>query len=291
MRVLKLKAYAKINLYLDVLGRREDGYHAIQTIMQSISLCDELRITSKSSGIEVLCSSPDLSNDQDNLVFKSASLLREYTGIKHGACIELGKNIPIGAGLAGGSADAAATLIGLNDFWSLNLPVDELMRLAARLGSDIPFCILGGAYLAEGRGEKLTKLNSFPRSEIVIAKPDLSLSTAEIYNKWDAIKTKRHPEISGVLKSLKQGNLVGICSGLANTLEDVVMEEHPEVRILKKELLQAGALGVLMSGSGPSVFAIIGTKEQAATICRILQGKYFAVTATPYMKGVEIVQD
>jgi len=291
LRVLKVKAYAKINLYLDVLSRRKDGYHAIQTIMQSIGLYDELQITSKPSEIEVQCTHPGLSNNQDNLVFKSAHLLRENGGIEHGASIRLKKNIPIGAGLAGGSADAAATLVGLNNLWDLNLPAEELQKLGAQLGSDVPFCLLGGTYLAKGRGERLTKLDSFPQAEILIAKPDLSLSTAEIYDKWDEIETKQHPEISGVLKSLIQNDLMGICSGLANALENVVVNKYPEVMILKRELLQAGALGALMSGSGPTVFAITNTKEKAAAICHILENRYFAIATTPSSRGVGIVQD
>lgn len=290
VRVLKLEAHAKINLYLDVLNQREDGYHEIQTLMQSVELSDELRIISQSSTIEICCDHPSLaSSPQDNLAFKAFKLLKDKTRTNRGAKIELKKNIPVGAGLAGGSADAAATLVGLNILWGLNLSLTELQELAAELGSDIPFCLEGGTLLAEGRGERLRKVSQFPEAFIIIAKPNFPLSTAKIYEQYDRMKGNANSDISKILRALEAGDLEEICSCLANALEEAVFKDYPQVKVVKEKFLEAGALGALMSGSGPSVFAIAETQEKALEISQAMEELTPLMITVPFRSGVEIV--
>ena len=289
MRILRLRAHAKINLYLDVLNLRDDGYHEIQTLMQSIALSDDLQIIPHSSTIEIHCDHPELANSEDNLAFKAAELLKDQTGIDKGVRIELNKRIPLGAGLAGGSADAAAVLTGLNKLWDLDLSLAQLQLLGAQLGSDVPFCLQGGTFWAEGRGEKLKEVNQFPEASIVIAAPNFSLSTAKIYGKWDEIGTRTNIDRSRLMKSMQAGDLGEACSYLANALEEVVFRSYPEVRELKSKSLEAGALGSLMSGSGPCVFSITESPKQAKKIATALSKFCSVFITSTAKKGIEIV--
>ena len=289
VKILRLKAHAKINLYLDVLSRREDGYHEIRTLMQSVGLCDELRVTLHPSSIEIQCDHPALADPAENLAFKAARLLQRVTGSSQGAKIEIIKNIPIAAGLAGGSADAAAVLIGLNRLWDTRLCASRLRELGAELGSDVPFCLEGGTFLAEGRGEKLERTSPLPEAFIVIATPKFSLSTAEIYEKWDARRPTVKEKLPGILRALDAGDLDQVGSNLANALEAVVLEDHPLVGKIKERSVQAGALGSIMSGSGPSVFAIAAGEDQAIAISKALDGMGLVVVTKPVGHGVEIV--
>lgn len=289
MNILRIRAHAKINLYLDVLNRREDGYHEIQTVMQSIGVYDELKINHLPSGISLRCKHPQLSNPQSNLALRAAQLLGDRTGSKNGAEIKLKKNIPIGAGLAGGSADAAGVLVGLNIMWGLDLTLRELQELGAELGSDIPFCLEGGTLLAEGRGEVLQKVSDFPDANIILAKPSFSLSAAEIYKQWDEGQKREHPDIHAFLNSLESCSLKAASANLANALEQVVFKTYPEVQTIKERCLEAGALGALMSGSGPSVFAVAQTSEQASRIHQMLQGLCPCLITASSPVGIEIV--
>ena len=289
MRILRLKAHAKINLYLNVLNRREEGYHEIQTLMQSVELSDEIRVMPLLSAIEVHCEHPGLANYQKNLAFKAAKLLKDSTGVNYGARIEIEKNIPLGAGLAGGSADAAAVFIALNRLWDTRLSLTELQGFGAKLGSDIPFCLQGGTFLASGRGEKLERITPFPEAAIVIATPEFSLSTAKIYHRWDEIGTTAGAELSDILGSMNSTDLPGICSKLTNSLEEVVFHDYPEVKEIKKRSLQAGALGCIMSGSGPSVFSIAETAKQALAISEELKELCSVVVTNPSRRGIEII--
>ncbi len=289
MRILRLRAHAKINLYLDVLNLRDDGYHEIQTLMQSIALSDDLQITHHPSTIKIHCNHPELANSQDNLAFKAAVLLKDQTGIDKGARIELDKRIPLGAGLAGGSADAAAVLTGLNKLWDLNLSSAQLQLLGAQLGSDIPFCLQGGTFWAEGRGEKLKEVSQFPEASVVIAAPRFSLSTAKIYGKWDEVGARTKTDQSRLMKSMQAGDLRETCFCLANALEEVVFRSYPLVSELKSKSLEAGALGSLMSGSGPCVFSIAESPKQAKKIAAALSGFCSVFITSTVKKGIEII--
>ncbi|MDI6822573.1 MAG: 4-(cytidine 5'-diphospho)-2-C-methyl-D-erythritol kinase [Actinomycetota bacterium] len=289
MKSLKLKAYAKINLYLDILGRRADGYHDIQSIMQTLELSDTLLIF-EHSRTEVICDSSFLSPDR-NLIWQAAKLLQERYKIKRGALIKLIKNIPVAAGLGGGSADAAAILIGLNLLWDLNLSLDRLQKLGEDLGSDVPFCVRGGTVLVEGKGERLTPLPDLPRASVVIARPSFELPTPRVYSEFDQGDTAPLSRLFLILKAIHDKDMKEICSNLANILERPVFRHHPEVRRLKETAISAGALGALMTGSGPSVFAIVDsetmTKKVAGELGKICPR---VITTAFYTQGVDILE-
>ena len=252
---LSLKAHAKINLTLEVLGKRPDGYHEVAMIMQSVSLHDTVTLSLRDSGISLACDRPDLPCDSGNLAFRAADLLRREYGVARGVQIELTKRIPLAAGLAGGSTDAAAVLKGLNRLWQLALPAAELERLAARLGSDVPFCLQGGTSLATGRGENLTALPDFSGHGVVLANPPLQVSTAWVYGNFRGSNQCR-PEVSRLRQWIGQQNFSAVAAALFNDLESVTIPAYPQIAAIKDQLLQAGAAGVLMSGSGPTVFAL-----------------------------------
>ena len=252
---LSLKAHAKINLTLEVLGKRPDGYHEVAMIMQSVSLHDTVTLSLRDSGISLACDRPDLPCDSGNLAFRAADLLRREVGVARGVQIELTKRIPLAAGLAGGSTDAAAVLKGLNRLWQLALPAAELERLAARLGSDVPFCLQGGTSLATGRGEILTALPDFSGHGVVLANPPLQVSTAWVYGNFRGSNQCR-PEVSRLRQWLGQQDFSAVAAALFNDLESVTIPAYPQIAAIKEQLLQAGAAGVLMSGSGPTVFAL-----------------------------------
>ena len=252
---LSLKAHAKINLTLEVLGKRPDGYHEVAMIMQSVSLHDTVTLSLRDSGISLACDRPDLPCDSGNLAFRAADLLRREVGVARGVQIELTKRIPLAAGLAGGSTDAAAVLKGLNRLWQLALPAVELERLAARLGSDVPFCLQGGTSLATGRGEILTALPDFSGHGVVLANPPLQVSTAWVYGNFRGANQCR-PEVSRLRQWFGQQDFSAVAAALFNDLESVTIPAYPQIAAIKEQLLQAGAAGVLMSGSGPTVFAL-----------------------------------
>jgi 4-diphosphocytidyl-2-C-methyl-D-erythritol kinase len=283
MKTLELRAHAKINLYLDVLGKRGDGYHDIQSVMQSLELADEISLSERSLDIEVVCSSP--LPREENLAWKAAKLLRDEVGVEGGVLIEITKHIPIAAGLAGGSADVAAVLVGLNLLWGLDLSHDRLLELGERIGADVPFCLKGGTCLVEGKGERVTSLASLPHVWTVVAKPDFEVPAGWAYGRLDRMGVSSLLSISEVLAALERKDLRGIGSVLANIFERVTIEEHPEIESLKKKFIEAGALGALMSGSGPSVFALFEGKEEAEKAARLLENlcSTVIVTATyPY---------
>ena len=253
---LSLKAHAKINLTLEVLGKRPDGYHEVAMIMQSVSLHDTVTLSLRDSGISLACDRPDLPCDSGNLAFRAADLLRREVGVARGVQIELTKRIPLAAGLAGGSTDAAAVLKGLNRLWQLALPAAELERLAARLGSDVPFCLQGGTSLATGRGEILTALPDFAGQGVVLANPPLAVSTAWVYGNYRRPTGDRRRDIHVLRRSIEQQDFLAVADTLFNDLETVTVPAYPQVADIKAQLLQAGAAGVLMSGSGPTVFAL-----------------------------------
>ncbi len=267
------KAYAKINLGLDVIGRLENGYHEVKMIMQTVDIYDVLTLKKISEGIVVTTDNGELPTDDNNLIYKAARLMKEKYGVQDGISIHLEKNIPIAAGMAGGSTDAAAAFLGMNELFGLGASLSELQELGVKVGADVPYCIMGGTALAEGIGEKLSELPAPPDCYLVVAKPDINVSTKYVYEHLDEEGVPAHPDIDGMIQSLKQGDLRGIASRLGNVLEMVTVREHTIITDIKKSMLESGALGSLMSGSGPTVFGIFEEREKAETATELLKNK------------------
>lgn len=250
------KAFAKINLTLDVLGKRADGYHEVSMVMQAISLHDTVDFHKRAAGISLSCNAADLPCDHGNLAFRAAALLQQECGVTEGVHIELVKRIPLAAGLAGGSSDAAAVLRGLNQLWQLGLGQQELERLAARLGSDVPFCLWGGTVLATGRGEVLQPLADFAGIGVVLAHPPIPVSTAWVYGRFSQRQTAGAQHNAAMRQAIGQRDFPAVADNLFNALESVTEPAHPQITAIKEAMRDAGASGVLMSGSGPTVFAL-----------------------------------
>ncbi len=258
------EAYAKINLGLDVLRKREDGYHEVRMIMQTVGISDtlEFQVTDQ-PGIEIKSDSGEVPCDDSNLIYKAAKLLMDEFDITGGLSVRLEKRIPVAAGMAGGSTDAAATLRAVNKLFSLGLSNEELAKRGKAIGADVPYCVAGGTALCEGIGEILTPINGMPELHLVVAKPAVSVSTAFVYGNLKASEIKNHPDIDGMARAIEAGDVRGIASRLGNVLESVTLPEYPVITRIKQTLKDLGALGVLMSGSGPTVFAIFKDKEKA----------------------------
>lgn len=264
MEQITKKAYAKINLGLDVLRRREDGYHEVKMIMQTVDIYDTLIFRKKAEpGITLKVDKEELSTGSDNLICRAAALLFSKADIAEGIEISLQKKIPIAAGMAGGSTDAAATLTGVNELFSLGYSLEQLQTLGVTLGADIPYCLEGGTALSEGIGEILARLPAPPQCTLVIAKPDINVSTKFVYENLHANTLSYHPDIDGMAEAIKAGNLRGITDRLGNVLETVTVREYPVIDTIKELMKNAGAENALMSGSGPTVFGIF-TKEESA---------------------------
>ena len=253
---ITLSAYAKINLALEVLGKRPDGFHEVAMIMQSVSLHDTVTMTLRDEGLTLVCDNSSLPCDDSNLAYRAADLLRQKFGVGKGVHIELIKRIPMAAGLAGGSTDAAAVLKGLNVLWNLALSPVELERLAACLGSDAPFCLWGGTSLATGRGELLEPLPDFGGHGVVLANPPLQVSTAWAYGNFQRNLRPRLTDIPAMRGAIALHDFQLVAVQLFNELESVTIPAHPQIAVLKERLAKGGAAGVLMSGSGPTVFAL-----------------------------------
>lgn len=259
------RAYAKINIGLDVLRRRADGYHEVKMIMQTVDIYDELVLERrKEPGIELRMDNSELPSGSDNLICRAADLLFREKKITGGVNISLTKRIPIAAGMAGGSADAAAALRGVNELFDMGYSLTELQALGVGLGADIPYCLAGGTMLSEGIGEILTPLPAPPAAHLVIAKPDINVSTAFVYGNLHADSLAWHPDIDGMIAALQKGDLDGITGRLGNVLETVTVKAHPVIEQIKELLRKQGAENALMSGSGPTVFGIFKEKETAA---------------------------
>ncbi len=258
------KAYAKINLGLDVKRRREDGYHEVRMIMQSVGLYDTLTFTGREeAGIVVVTDKEELPGDESNLIYKAAKLLTETYGIGQGVHIALEKRIPMAAGMAGGSTDAAAVFHGMNEMFSLGMSMEEMCVLAVKIGADVPYCIKGGTALAEGIGEVLSDLPGMPGCFLLIAKPDIDVSTKFVYENLHADHLEYHPDIDGMMDALGNKDLEGVAARLGNVLETVTAKKYPQVEEIKAFMKARGALNALMSGSGPTVFGIYDSKERA----------------------------
>ena len=261
---MDLKALAKINLGLDVLGRRENGYHDVRMVMQSVYLYDNVRLEAREEpGIELSSNLYYLPDDSGNIAYKAAQMMIEEFHLEGGVRITLDKHIPVAAGMAGGSSNAAAVLFGMNRLFGLELTRQELMERGVQLGADVPYCILRGTVLAEGIGEKLTVLPSIPKCAVLIAKPPVSVSTRVVYEALDSKEIVKHPDIDGLIRALEEGSLKHAAACMGNVLEDVTIPKYPVIREIKQEMLEAGALNAMMSGSGPTVFGLFENKIKA----------------------------
>lgn len=269
---LLVKAPAKINLSLDVLGKRQDGYHEVKMIMTTIDLADRLELTELSEDrIEIVSHNRYVPDDQRNLAYQAAKLLKERFQVKKGVSISIEKTIPVAAGLAGGSSDAAATLRGLNKLWNLGLKIDELAELGAEIGSDVSFCVYGGTAIATGRGEKIEHIKTPPSCWVILAKPHIGVSTADVYGNLQ-LNRVTHPDVERMVKSINSGDYEGICDAVGNVLEDVTFNMHPEVARIKAQMKRFGADAVLMSGSGPTVFGLAHHDSRMHRIYNGLKG-------------------
>ena len=288
MDKIQLKALAKINLGLDVLRRREDGYHEVKMIMQTISLYDELEIRKvKQPGIQVKTNLYYLPTNENNLVYRAARLLMDEFGIDDGISINLQKKIPVAAGMAGGSSDAAAVLWGVNQMYGLGLSRKDLMERGVHLGADVPYCVQRGTALAEGIGEKLSVLPSMPKCYILIAKPGISVSTKFVYENLHAndLLPEQHPDVDAMIEALQKKDLALLSSRMGNVLETVTVPNYPVIDEIKKCMVANGALGSMMSGSGPTVFGIFDSQAKARKALRAVRASHLAkqvYVTTPY---------
>ncbi|AXI07539.1 4-(cytidine 5'-diphospho)-2-C-methyl-D-erythritol kinase [Oceanobacillus sp. 143] len=266
------KAPAKINLSLDVLGKRNDGYHNVEMIMTTIDLADRIELSPlEQDKIIISLESRYVPNDERNLAYKAAEIFKEKYGIKMGVHIKIEKNIPVSAGLGGGSTDAAAVLRGMNRLWNLNIPLKELAELGATIGSDISFCVYGNTAIARGFGEKIEKLDSPPPCWVVLAKPDIGVSTRTIFARVK-VDELYHPDTNNILEALTEKDFSKLCRNIGNSLEQITQYLHPEVRQIKEAMRQIGATGVLMSGSGPTVYGLVEHENKARRIYNGMRG-------------------
>ena len=291
MKSIELKSRAKINLSIDVLGKREDGYHLVEMIMQTIDLYDIIKITENDiDEININSNSLDIPLNKNNIVYKAAEVLKERFNIKSGLNIFIQKNIPVAAGMAGGSCNAAAVLVGLNKLWNLKLSEKQLQEIGLTLGADVPFCISGNAALAQGIGEELTYIKGLPKdTSILICKPNLFVSTKDVYQGLDLDNIKDRPDNKLLIKCLEEGNIKVLSENMVNVLESVTSKMHEEILDIEKVMLDNNALGAMMSGSGPTVFGLFEKEEDAIKGKEKLLKKYNQVyVVRSSERGVEI---
>ena len=276
-------AYAKINLGLDVIRKREDGYHEVKMIMQTVSLCDKVTLTMNDSGIITIDTNLSfLPANENNLAYQAVALLKEAFQIKKGIHIHLEKHIPVAAGMAGGSTDCATAMLIMNQLFHLGLTKKQLMEYGVTLGADVPYCIMGGTALSEGIGEKLTALPPAPKCKILIVKPDIHVSTRFVYENLNANGLTHHPDIDGMAEAIRANDLAGVTSRMENVLETVTEKNYPVISEIKETLLSYGAVNSLMSGSGPTVFGVFSdnkTVKNAYTLCRNKYTQFKVFTA------------
>ncbi|MBR3646498.1 MAG: 4-(cytidine 5'-diphospho)-2-C-methyl-D-erythritol kinase [Lachnospiraceae bacterium] len=265
MKETHLRAYGKINLGLDVIRKRPDGYHDLDMIMQTVGIYDDvvIKTTGRKGEIKVETDATVLPNDEGNLAYRAAKLLLDEFDIDDGVCIYINKVIPIAGGMAGGSSDCAATLKGINELFGLGLDEEALKKRGVTLGADVPYCIMGGTALARGIGDKLTRLPAPPDCTVVIAKPPISISTAYIYGNIRPDRLNKHPDIDRIVKCIEQGDLAGMAKLLYNVMEEVTAKENPIIREIENIMIDCGALNSIMSGSGPTVFGLFDDEEKA----------------------------
>lgn len=275
-----LRAYAKINISLDVLDRREDGYHIVKMIMQSVDLYDDIDVEKCDKGIHINCNKPFIPRDERNIAYKAAKLFMEEFNISSGVKINIKKNIPIAAGMAGGSTDAAAVLRAMREIFNIKVSDEELMKIGVKVGADVPYCIMGGTALCEGIGEILTPIKGFKDKILVVIKPNFGVSTKEVYTSLDLSKIKKHVETDKIINAIENDDLDTVCSNMKNILENVTLNKYNVLKSIKKDLVKAGAKGALMSGSGPTVFAFFEDMLKAQRAFEEFRDKYKEVFIT-----------
>lgn len=271
MNQITKKGYGKINLTLDVVGLMPNGYHELDMVMQTVDLYDEVTVKKTDSGISVSSNTGKIPNDESNLAYKAAKVLMDEFGVGEGVDISIQKRIPIAAGMAGGSADCAATLKAVNELFDLGLSDQELCDRGVKLGADVPYCIMEGTRRAQGIGEVLTKLPAVPQAHIVLAKPDISVSTAFVYGEIDKITPCNKPDTEAMIEALENGDIKKVASNICNVLEEVTIPKHGIVSVIKDALTEKGALGAMMSGSGPTVFGIFDDRKKAEDAANALE--------------------
>jgi len=291
MRQISLRAPGKINWTLDIMGRRPDGYHEVRMLMQSVDLYDEITIMAGGTGITVVSDFEGMPLDERNTAWKAAALLMDMAGASEGVKISINKRIPMAAGMAGGSADAAGVLVGLNELWGLGLNVSQLEAIGLEVGADVPFCIAGGTAIAEGIGEMLTRLEPIEGIWLVVVKPPFGVSTAEVYKAFRMDKNNRHNDTEDIYQKLKAGDFKGLAAtGLSNALEQVTVSMHPEIAAIKEELLSLGAAVSLMTGSGPAVYGVFEDQAAARFAQDHMKKTYFQTYLTRTRgKGIELI--
>lgn len=268
MDSIRLKARAKINLGLDVLGKREDGYHEVRMVMQTIGIYDRLILTKiPEEEIRITSNLAFLPVNENNLIYKAIKLLKDEYNFPGGVSVDLNKFIPVAAGMAGGSTDAASTMFGVNRLFGLNLSMGKMMELGVRLGADVPYCVMRGTALAEGIGEKLTRITPVPHMWILIAKPQINVSTRLVYEQLDMGGIQKHPDIDGIIRAIEAQDVVRIAQSMGNVLENVTVPLYPVIETIKQDMLSHGAINAMMSGSGPTVFGIF-PDEQTTLACQ-----------------------
>lgn len=277
MDTIRLKARAKINLGLDVVRRREDGYHEVKMVMQMLRLYDQIDIEkTQESGILVRSNLSFLPTDERNIAYKAAKVMIDQFGLEQGVIIRIEKHIPVAAGMAGGSTDCAAVLYGMNKLFGLRLNQKKLRELGVKLGADVPYCLMRQTALSEGIGEILTPISPLQDCPILIAKPSVSVSTRHVYEHLKLDEQTMHPDIDGIVTALADGDLYGVTDRMANVLETVTVPEHPVIDEIKKQMMVSGAVNALMSGSGPTVFGIFDDEEKAKKACEDMKASGLA---------------
>ena len=276
---MRLRAFAKINLGLDILRKREDGYHEVRKIMQTIQMYDVLEMKKvKKPGISLSVNYPYIPSDERNLVYKAAKLLMDEFQVKEGVDIRLEKFIPVAAGMAGGSSDAAAAMVGINHLFKLELSEKDLMDRAVNIGADVPYCIMRGTALAEGIGEKLTRIAQVPDCYVLIGKPGIGVSTKTAYESLQLDKIQSHPDIDGMIRDIENGNLLAMTDKMGNVFESGIIRKYPVIGEIKDLMEANGALKAMMSGSGPTVFGIFDDREKMEAAAAVLRQSNLAKT-------------
>lgn len=276
---MRLRAFAKINLGLDILRKREDGYHEVRMIMQTIQMYDVLEMKKvKKPGISLSVNYPYIPSDERNLVYKAAKLLMDEFQVKEGVDIRLEKFIPVAAGMAGGSSDAAAAMVGINHLFKLGLSEKDLMDRAVNIGADVPYCIMRGTALAEGIGEKLTRIAQVPDCYVLIGKPGIGVSTKTAYESLQLDKIQSHPDIDGMIRDIENGNLLAMTDKMGNVFESGIIGKYPVMGEIKDLMEANGALKAMMSGSGPTVFGIFDDREKMEAAAAVLRQSNLAKT-------------
>lgn len=274
MDSIEVKAHAKLNLTLDIIGKRDDGYHDLQMVMQAVELHDTVRVARRDCGVECSIDCAQLPSGEGNIAYKAARCFFDATGIDGGVSIDIEKRIPFAAGMAGGSADAAAVLHAMRSLFAPMMDDAALLEIGARVGSDVPFCLLGGTALAEGRGERLTPLAPMPRVPVVLCKPAFPISTPELFSLVHQGKIKRRPDTAAMINALSRADADAVAAHLCNVFEDILPEKYGEVHAIRTQMRALGAKGALMTGSGPTVFGIFDDEDTALHAAETLQEKY-----------------